>query len=231
MPKAHPRFPACIPGYDANDLELTLPVVVALVAGFAAGWILASRARTTQQNQLRDSFQALAAATLKSSTDEFIKLADQKIGNVHKETVIDLTRQQHELGSLMSPIKDTLIRVDAKLREVEKSRVDDSLNMRTLLGAVGQTQRQLQQETQSLVRSLRSPGVRGQWGEVQLRKVVELAGMLPHCDFDEQKTVFADSGRLRPDMVINLPNGRSIVVDAKVPLEAFLEVKPLMTRR
>ena len=174
---------------------------------------------------MRESFAALAAATLKSSTDEFIKLADQKIGNVHKEAAIDLTRRQQELGSLVAPIKDSLLQVDAKLKEVEKNRVDDSASMRTMLSLVGQTQQQLQLETQNLTRALRSPGVRGQWGEVQLRKVVELAGMMAHCDFDEQRTIFSESGRLRPDMIINLPGGRSIVVDAKVPLEAFLDAQ------
>jgi DNA recombination protein RmuC len=206
-------------------LEVTLSVVIALAAGFAAGWLLASRQRTSQQDQLRDAFQALAASTLKSTTDEFLKLADQKIGNVHREAAIDLTRRQQELGTLVTPIRDTLQQVDAKLKEVEKTRVDDSANMRSLLGLVGHTQQQLQQETQNLVRALRSPGVRGQWGEVQLRKVVELSGMLEHCDFDEQPTIFSEGGRLRPDMTINLPGGRTIVVDAKAPLEAFLDAQ------
>ena len=199
--------------------------MIALAAGFSAGWLLASRQRTTQQDHLRDAFAALAASTLKSTTDEFLKLADQKIGNVHREAAIDLTRRQHELGTLVAPIKDTLEQVDAKLKEVEKARVDDSANMRSLLGLVGHTQQQLQQETQNLVRALRSPGVRGQWGEVQLRKVVELSGMLEHCDFDEQPTIFSEGGRLRPDMIVNLPGGRTIVVDAKSPLEAFLDAQ------
>ena len=211
--------------YDPDELEIAIVVVGALVFGFAAGWLLASRTRVAQQDQLRESFAALAAATLKSSTDEFIKLADQKIGNVHKEAAIDLTRRQQELGSLVAPIKDSLLQVDAKLKEVEKNRVDDSASMRTMLSLVGQTQQQLQLETQNLTRALRSPGVRGQWGEVQLRKVVELAGMMAHCDFDEQRTISSESGRLRPDMIINLPGGRSIVVDAKVPLEAFLDAQ------
>ena len=199
--------------------------MIALAAGFAAGWLLASRSRRSQQDQLREAFQALAASTLRSTTDEFLKLADQKIGNVHREAAIDLTRRQQELGTLVSPIKDTLQQVDAKLKEVEKTRIDDSANMRSLLGLVGHTQQQLQQETQNLVRALRSPGVRGQWGEVQLKKVVELSGMLEHCDFDEQPTIFAESGRMRPDMTINLPGGRTIVVDAKAPLEAFLDAQ------
>lgn len=206
-------------------MEFTLSVVIALAAGFAAGWLLASRSRGSQQDQLREAFQALAASTLRSTTDEFLKLADQKIGNVHREAAIDLTRRQQELGTLVSPIKDTLQQVDAKLKEVEKTRIDDSANMRSLLGLVGHTQQQLQQETQNLVRALRSPGVRGQWGEVQLKKVVELSGMLEHCDFDEQPTIFAESGRMRPDMTINLPGGRTIVVDAKAPLEAFLDAQ------
>ena len=199
--------------------------MIALVVGFALGWAWAVRSRAAHEDQLREAFQALASTTLKHTTDEFLKLADQKIGNVHREAAIDLTRRQHELGTLVTPIRDTLQQVDAKLKEVEKSRVDDSANMRSLLGLVGHTQQQLQQETQNLVRALRSPGVRGQWGEVQLRKVVELSGMLEHCDFDEQRTIFSDSGRMRPDMTINLPGGRSIVVDAKAPLEAFLDAQ------
>lgn len=206
-------------------MELALIAVGALAFGFAAGWLLASHNRHTQQSQLRDAFQALAAATLKTSTDEFLKLADQKIGNVHREAAIDLTRRQQELGSLVTPIRDRLVEVDAKLKDVERARVDDSASMRSLMTLVGHTQQQLQHETQQLVRALRSPGVRGQWGEVQLRKVVELAGMMEHCDFDQQPTIFTEAGRLRPDMTINLPGGRSIVVDAKTPLEAFLEAQ------
>jgi DNA recombination protein RmuC len=206
-------------------LEVAIIAVAALAAGFAAGWLLASRQHGSQQDRLRDAFQALAASTLKTTSDEFLKLADQKIGNVHREAAIDLTRRQQELGTLVTPIKDTLQQVDAKLKEVEKSRIDDSASMRSLLGLVGHTQQQLQQETQNLVRALRSPGVRGQWGEVQLRKVVELSGMLEHCDFDEQPTIFSEGGRMRPDMTINLPGGRTIVVDAKAPLEAFLDAQ------
>ena len=206
-------------------MDIAVIAVVALAAGFAAGWALASRAQRSNEARIRDTFTALAAATLKSTTDEFLKLADEKIGNVHRAATIDLGRRQQELGTLVTPIKDTLSQVDAKLKEVEKARLDDSASMRSLLGLVGHTQQQLQHETQNLVRALRSPGVRGQWGEVQLRKVVELAGMLQHCDFDQQPTLVSDTGRLRPDMIINLPGGRTIVVDAKAPLEAFLDAQ------
>jgi DNA recombination protein RmuC len=206
-------------------LDIAVIAVVALAAGFAAGWALASRAQRSNEARIRDTFTALAASTLKSTTDEFLKLADEKIGNVHRAATIDLGRRQQELGTLVTPIRDTLSQVDAKLKEVEKARLDDSASMRSLLGLVGHTQQQLQHETQNLVRALRSPGVRGQWGEVQLRKVVELAGMLQHCDFDQQPTLVSDTGRMRPDMIINLPGGRTIVVDAKAPLEAFLDAQ------
>ncbi len=197
----------------------------ALVAGFAAGWLLASRTRGAEQQQLRDSFQALASAALRSNTDEFLKLADQKIGNVQKEGVAGLGERQQALDALVTPIRDTLAQVGTKLAEVDRQRIDDTASLKSLLGLVGQTQQQLQKETQTLVRALRSPGVRGRWGEVQLRRVVEMAGMLEHCDFDEQPSATTDAGRLRPDLTVKLPGGHTVVVDAKAPLEAFLDAQ------
>ena len=144
------------------------------------------------QRQLRDSFEALAASALAASTEQFLSLADQKIGNVHRAAAADLTARQQALDALVAPIRDTLGQVAATLAETDRHRVHDAASLRTLLSAVGHTQQQLQQETQTLVRALRSPGVRGQWGEVQLRKVVELAGMLEHCDFDQQPTGLID---------------------------------------
>ena len=207
------------------DLTVAIVVLAAASGGFAAGWWLASQNRLAQQQQLRESFASLAADALRSSTDEFLKLADQKIGNVQKEASADLGRHQQALDALVAPIKDTLTQVGATLVEVDKHRVSDTASLRTLLSLVGQTQQQLQLETQNLVRALRSPGVRGRWGEVQLRKVVELAGMLEQCDFDEQPTALTDGGRLRPDLIIHLPGGHTIVVDAKTPLEAFLDAQ------
>jgi DNA recombination protein RmuC len=177
------------------------------------------------QQQLRDSFGALASAALATSTEQFLALADQKIGNVHRSAAAELGARQQALDALIAPIRETLGQVAATLVEADRHRVHDAASLRALLSAVGQTQQLLQQETQTLVRALRSPGVRGQWGEVQLRKVVELAGMLEHCDFDQQPTASGDAGRFRPDLVIHLPGQHSIVVDAKVPLEAFLDAQ------
>lgn len=177
------------------------------------------------QRQVRDSFEALAAGALQTSSRQFLELADQKLGNVHRAAAAELGQRQQALDALVAPIRETLGQVAATLSEVDRHRVQDGARLSTLLGAVGQTQQQLQQETQSLVRALRSPGVRGRWGEVQLRKVVELAGMLEHCDFEVQPTAVSDTGRLRPDLIVKLPGGHTIVVDAKVPLEAFLDAQ------
>ncbi len=207
------------------ELVSAVAVVLALVAGFAAGWFLASKTRSSHEQELRDSFQALAGEALRSSTDEFLKLADQKIGNVHKEAAADLGKRQQALDALVSPIKDTLSLLGTTLQDTNRHHTADSAKLQTLLEQVGLTQQKLRLETENLVRALRSPGVRGRWGEVQLKRVVELAGMLEHCDFDQQPTAFSDSGRLRPDLIVKLPGGHTIVVDAKTPLEAFLDAQ------
>jgi DNA recombination protein RmuC len=206
-------------------LEIAI-VVGALVAGFAAGWLLASRSRVHHEHQLRDAFQALAASTLKTSTDEFLKLAEQKIGNVHKDAALDLGQRHQQLDALVAPIRDTLAQVGLKLSEVEKQRLSDSAGIRTTLEAVQHANQKLEREAQSLVKALRTPNVRGRWGEIQLKRVIELAGMLEACDFDEQPTLFSESGqRFRPDVTVRLPGGRTVVVDAKVPLQSYLNAQ------
>lgn len=206
-------------------LEIAI-VVAALVAGFAAGWLLASRSRVHQEHHLRDAFHALAASTLKASTDEFLKLAEQKIGNVHKDAAIDLGHRHQQLDALVGPIRDTLAQVGLKLSEVEKQRVNDSAGIRSTLEAVQQANQKLEREAQSLVKALRTPNVRGRWGEIQLKRVIELAGMLEACDFNEQPTLFSESGqRFRPDVTVRLPGGRTVVVDAKVPLQSYLNAQ------
>lgn len=178
------------------------------------------------QDQLRDSFQALAASALQTNTQQFLDLADQKIGNVQKEAAAGLGERQQALDALVNPIKETLAQVGAKLADVERQRVHDSAGIRSTLEGVQQAHHKLEREAQSLVRALRTPNVRGRWGEMQLRRVVEMADMLASCDFEEQPTLLADAGhRLRPDLIVRLPGGRTVVVDAKVPLEAYLNAQ------
>lgn len=178
------------------------------------------------QQQLKDTFSALAGATLRQNNEEFLKLAHERLGSLHKETAAQIGERQKALVDLVAPIREALGNVDRKLVEVEQNRVQTSSELQTLLKAVGQSQHQLRTETERLARALRTPHVRGRWGEIQLRRVVELAGMVHHCDFQEQPTATTDAGaRLRPDVIVTLPGQRTVVVDAKVPLEAFLDAQ------
>jgi DNA recombination protein RmuC len=177
----------------------------------------------TAEAQLKASFDALASSALRASTEEFLKLADQKLGNVQKEALGQIDQRQLALDELIKPIRDSLTMVDQKLAEGEKARIETSAALGTLIRQIGQGQDQLRGATQNLVRALRTPNVRGRWGEVQLRRVVELAGMLAYCDFDEQPSLLAEHGRQRPDLIVKLPGGKTVVVDAKVPLEAYLD--------
>jgi DNA recombination protein RmuC len=172
---------------------------------------------------LKASFDALASTALRQTTDEFLKLADQKLGNVHKEAVNEIGKRQEAFDELIAPIRTVLASVDAKLAESEKTRLESTAALGSLLKHIGQGQDQLRGATQNLVRALRTPSVRGRWGEIQLRRVVEMAGMLPYCDFDEQPSLLAEHGRQRPDLIVKLPGDRTIVIDAKVPLEAYLD--------
>ena len=175
------------------------------------------------QVQLKASFDALASTALRQTTEEFLKLADLKLGHVQKDAIGDIDKRQHALDELIKPIRDTLTQVDQKLAASEKARLETSTTLGMLIKHLGQGQDQLRGETHNLVRALRSPSVRGRWGEMQLRRVVELAGMLPYCDFIEQPSLVAEHGRQRPDLVVKLPGGKTIVIDAKVPLEAYLD--------
>ncbi|HXG89366.1 MAG TPA: DNA recombination protein RmuC [Vicinamibacterales bacterium] len=177
------------------------------------------------QVQLKASFDALAGAALRATTEEFLKLADQKLGNVHKDALGEIGRRQTALDDLLKPIRDALSQVDVKLGEGEKNRIQTGTAIATLLRELNQQQERLRGETQNLVRALRTPNVRGRWGEMQLKRVVELAGMLDYCDFVEQPSLLGEQGRQRPDMVIKLPGGRTVVIDAKAPLEAYLNAQ------
>jgi len=180
---------------------------------------------TQAQDQLRDSFQALAGAALKTSNDEFLKLAHERLSVVEKSAVHEMSKKQQAFDELVSPIRDVLQQVDRKLGEVEKNRVETGAEIAALLDSIGRSQTQLRAETTNLVRALRTPSVRGRWGEMQLRRVVEMAGMLEYCDFDEQSSHTTENGRIRPDLLVRLPGGRTVVIDAKAPLEAYLDAQ------
>jgi DNA recombination protein RmuC len=211
------------------NIEVLLALAVfggALGIGLIAGWSAArAGARRGQQAEaeLKASFDSLAAQALRTSSEDFLRLADQRLGLSQKDALGAIDRRQKALDELITPIREALTNVDRRLTETELSRVEASATLTTLIGQLAQGQHQLRDTTQNLVQALRTPLVRGRWGEVQLRRVVELAGMLPYCDFVEQPTLIAEIGRQRPDLIVRLPGGRTIVIDAKVPLEAYLD--------
>ncbi len=177
--------------------------------------------------QLGDTFQALAGEALRASQEDFLALATERFGAVRKETSAELESrqqaQQKAIEGMVAPVRASLEKVDEQVRAMEREQGTAYGAIRQQMLSISETQEKLRDATGSLVSALKAPAVRGRWGEMQLRRVVELAGMLEHCDFDEQVTVDGEDGRLRPDMVVRLPGGRNIVVDAKAPLGAYLE--------
>ena len=180
---------------------------------------LLERAETT----LRDAFASLSAEALRQNNQSFLTLAQTKLGEFQQGAASDLERRQQAVGDLVRPIQESLARVDGKLQEVEKERVASYAGLVEQVRAMARTQQALQTETGNLVKALRAPHVRGRWGEIQLRRVVEMAGMLDYCDFQEQACVDGENGRLRPDLIVRLPGGKTVVVDAKAPLAAYLD--------
>jgi DNA recombination protein RmuC len=175
------------------------------------------------EGKLADAFKALSADALRSNNQSFLDLAKQNLANFQQTAKGELERRQSAIDELIKPLKESLEKVDGKIGELEKSRVGAYTELREQVKVLAQSHLQLQSETGNLVKALRVPHVRGRWGEIQLRRVVEMAGMLQYCDFVEQETVTTEDTRIRPDMIVRLPGNRTIVVDSKVPFDAFYE--------
>ena len=174
------------------------------------------------QKRLSDAFQALSAEALHRNNEAFLQLARTQLGTFQSEAAQDLEGRRKAIDELVAPIRESLGKVDEKLQVVEKERAGHYAALTRQLELVAGSQEQLRSETANLAQALRAPSVRGRWGEMQLRRVVEMVGMLDHCDFHEQRTVSGEEGLQRPDLVVHLPAGKSVVVDAKVPLDAYL---------
>ena len=180
------------------------------------------RAAGARETSVRETFAALSQDALERNNRAFFALAQTKLGEFQQTARVELDGRHKAIADLVQPLKDSLARVDGTLQEVEKERAGSSAKLDEQLRALAQTHQSLQLETNKLVRALRSPNQRGRWGEVQLRNVVERSGMVAYCDYAEKESVTSDGRRLTPDMIVRLPNGACIVIDSKVPIDAYL---------
>ncbi|RKX31811.1 MAG: DNA recombination protein RmuC [Candidatus Zixiibacteriota bacterium] len=171
------------------------------------------------EKRLSDAFDSLSSAALKSNNQAFLELAKTTLENYQTAAKGDLEKRQQTIENMVKPIEKSLENVRDLMTQMGKDRAGLSEQVKSLL----MSEEKLQKETGNLVTALRAPKVRGNWGEMQLRRTVEMAGMLNHCDFVEQASRDTEEGRLRPDMIINLPGGKKVIVDAKTPLIAYLE--------
>ncbi len=175
------------------------------------------------RQRLEGAFAQLSTEALQKNAEQFLVLADTRWKQAEEAAKGELGKREEAIARLLQPLQETLERYEKGLRQLELDRHGAYRGLTEQVQQLAASQEQLQRETRNLVTALRAPQTRGRWGEMQLRRVVEIAGMLAHCDFEEQVTTYSDDGRLRPDLVVHLPGGGQVVVDAKVPLEAFLQ--------
>jgi DNA recombination protein RmuC len=173
--------------------------------------------------RLRDAFAALSSAALKQNNESFLQLARASLGEFQRAATTDLEGRHKAIEAVVQPLRESLTRVDSKLQEVERGRVSTQAQLAEQIRGLTQAQQMLQSETGRLARALRSPNIRGQWGELQLRRVLESAGLVEGSHYELKESTITEEGRLTPDAVVKLPGGKNVVLDAKVPLTAYLE--------
>lgn len=227
-----------------DELRKQLEIERDALVSIRQAWAEAQQARVTAETRMEDaarqlleqkalidhtrqelmgSFQALSGEALKQNSESFLKLAAVSFETLHVKADSDLGQRQRAIDALVRPLQESLQRYAEQVRLLEQSRQSAYGGLDQHLRLLAESQQRLQQETGNLVRALRAPTVRGQWGELTLKRVAELAGMVDHCDFVEQPSATGDDGRFRPDMVVRLPGGRQIIVDAKTVLSAYLD--------
>ena len=166
---------------------------------------------------LKDAFSALAGSALSTNSEQFLRRAEERFRNLQVDTTVELDKRKVAIENLIAPLDKSLKSLDSKVAELEARRIEAYTEVKTQISELGSVNRELRNQTGSLVQALRSPNVRGDWGQMQLRRTVEMAGMLGHCDFFEQVSETTNGGRLTPDMIVRLPGNRRVVIDAKAP--------------
>lgn len=187
------------------------------------GWFARSIFARYEMKQLLTQFKGLSADALRENNASFVHLANSTFEKYQEQARGEFDKKSTSIEQLMKPIKESLDKVDIKIHDLEKARSGAYSSLKQQVDSLLQSQKDLRFETSNLVKALRAPTVRGRWGEIQLKRVVEMAGMVDHCDFFEQTTVNTEGGRLRPDLIVKLPGMKQIIIDAKAPLEAYLE--------
>lgn len=175
------------------------------------------------EKELKEAFLAASTTALEKNNARFLELANEKFEVLKKESVGDLEQRKQAIDQLVKPINEALQGYQKKIEEIEKTRIESTTSVSEQIKALGDLQRGLQSQTQNLVQALRNPATRGRWGEMHLKNVVRMAGMLEYCDFTEQESVNTEDGRQRPDLIVRLPNNQQIVVDAKAPTSTYLD--------
>jgi DNA recombination protein RmuC len=211
---------------DAAVVMLLAGLLLGAVAALLIAWWYARRqgqATAEIEARLGGRFAELAGSALRDNSDMFLKLARESFAREQAGAQTSLKEREAALGQMVEPIRKALEKTEQQLLSFERDRRDAFTSLRTQLEQLTLGQNALQRETRNLVGALRRPEVRGRWGELTLRRVVEVAGMSEHCDFTEQTTISTDAGSLRPDLIVRMPEGRDLVVDAKTPLDAYLD--------
>jgi DNA recombination protein RmuC len=193
--------------------------VLCFIAGFALAWLVLR----WRKQETEAAFKALSSDALARANQAFLDLARAALAQTQESARGDLAMRQQAIVELVTPVRASLDQVDSKIQELERARAGAYASLHEQIRSLVETQSQLRTETGKLVTALRTPSARGHWGEIQLRRVVEMAGMLDHCDFSTQTTLASEDGRLRPDLLVRLPAGKTIVVDAKTPLDGYLQ--------
>jgi DNA recombination protein RmuC len=205
-----------------GSVGLIAGILLGALLGGILGSVITAAVLSRNQRRMGDRFQALSSDALDRNSERFLTLAGERLGSLERSSSEALAQREAAVDALVRPLRESLARVDEKLQKVETERQGHYQSLTKHLELVATSHRELERQTRGLGQALRTPNVRGRWGELQLRRVVELAGMLDHCDFQEQVSFDGEAGRQRPDMIVHLPGGREIVIDAKAPLQAYL---------